>query len=173
MTAEKNKFACSFVSNLKGSELKGGLVAHDHHTQLLRQSTLFQSLHQKKKRNEYTSRRQFKKPSVMLGCPESLHHGRHVQQGAAGCSLKQSIQHACSAAMKAALMSSVHAQETSHRQGKQCNCTSLTAHRETDRQTGMRTDSQTGMWSDRHAHRQTYRQEDRHKQAGRQAGRQA
>ena len=92
---------------------------------------------------------------------------------AAGRSLQQSIQHACSAAMKAALMSSVHAQETSHRQGKQCNCISLTAHRQTDRQTGMRTDSQTGMWSDRHAHRQTYRQEDRHKQAGRQAGRQA
>ena len=50
-----NKFACSFVSNLEGSELKGGLVAHDHHTQLLRQSTLFQSLHQKKKRKEATT----------------------------------------------------------------------------------------------------------------------
>jgi len=36
---------CSFAGDLEGSELKGGLVAHDHHTQLLRQPTLFQSLH--------------------------------------------------------------------------------------------------------------------------------
>ena len=45
MTAEISKFVCSFAGDLKSSELKGGLVAHDHHTQLLGQSTLFQSLY--------------------------------------------------------------------------------------------------------------------------------
>ncbi len=45
MVAQTSNVLCSFAGDLEGSELKGGLVAHDHHTQLLRQPTLFQSLH--------------------------------------------------------------------------------------------------------------------------------